>query len=270
MGAPLFPGGVAISDLQVYDWEAVDGCRGGSPHLHTASSEGYVVTGGSGAVHTLSSAGAEQHPLAPGDVVWFSPGTVHRLVNDGDLHLLVVMSNAGLPEAGDAVLTFPARILDDPEAYRAAAILPSGDGSADAGRVDAGRADAARARRDLAMQGYLELAAAIDRDGQDALRAFHERAARIVQPRVAGWQDRWERSVATETERTRDRLAGLAVGDARLLAEASVSRAEPTGADRAYGMCGRLRTWDWPFADGADGSRRMIRPSAARRTADCR
>ena len=119
--APLFPGGVAVSDLAVYDWEAADGRCGGSPHLHTASSEGYVVTGGSGAVHTISSAGSQVHPLLPGIVVWFSPGTVHRLVNGGDLRLVVVMQNSGLPEAGDAVLTFPARVLDDADAYRRAA-----------------------------------------------------------------------------------------------------------------------------------------------------
>ncbi len=114
---PLFPGGVAVSGLDVYDWEAVDGRCGGSPHLHTASSEGYVVVGGSGAVHTVSAEGVAEHPLAVGDVVWFSPGTVHRLVNDSELRLVVVMANAGLPEAGDAVLTFPAEVLDDAEAY---------------------------------------------------------------------------------------------------------------------------------------------------------
>ena len=104
---PLFPGGVAVSDLVAYDWESADGRCGGSPHLHTASSEGYVVIGGSGAVHTISRGGPEVHPLEAGSVVWFSPGTVHRLVNDGGLRLLVVMQNSGLPEAGDAVLSFP-------------------------------------------------------------------------------------------------------------------------------------------------------------------
>ena len=32
---------------------------------------------------------------------------LHRAVNDGDLQVVVVMRNSGLPEAGDAVLTFP-------------------------------------------------------------------------------------------------------------------------------------------------------------------
>lgn len=229
---PLFPGGVAVSGLAVYDWEAVDGLCGGSPHLHTASSEGYVVVAGSGVVHTISAEGPQEHRLVPGEVVWFSPGTVHRLVNDGGLRLLVVMQNSGLPEAGDAVLTFPAPVLDDPEAYAAAATIPAGD-------------DAARARRDLAMEGYLELLAAVEADGPAALAALHARAAHLVQPRIAQWRERWETTVGAETERTRRQLDALAAGDPGMLAEASVRRGDPTPGEPGYGMCGRLTTWEW-------------------------
>ena len=49
--------------------------------------------------------------------MWFEPGTIHRLVNGGGLELVVLMQNSGLPEAGDAVFTFPPAILDDPDAY---------------------------------------------------------------------------------------------------------------------------------------------------------
>ena len=233
----LFPGGVAVTDLVVYDWEAADGCRGGSPHLHTASSEGYVVIGGSGTVQTLSAGGFAEHRLSVGDVLWFSPGTVHRLINDGDLRLLVVMSNAGLPESGDAVFTFPAHILDDPAAYARAAVLPDDD--------DAHRAEAARARRDLALVGFAELRDA----GPHALADFHAHAVRIVAPRVAQWQRLWESTVLAETERTRAALTALASGDMSILAGASVSRATPTSPERSYGMCGRLRTWNWPTGD---------------------
>src|SRR5690606_17589794 len=121
-----FPGGTAVSRVRVYDWPTADGAWGGSPHLHTTSTEGYVVLAGSGTLETLSGDGYGEHPLTPGTVLWFTPGTVHRLVNTGrDLELLVVMSNAGLPEAGDAVLTFPAEILADPTAYAKAAALPA-------------------------------------------------------------------------------------------------------------------------------------------------
>lgn len=241
MTAPLFPGAVAVSDLAVYDWEASDGNCSGSPHLHTASSEGYVVTAGSGAVHTISREGAGIHPLAEGSVVWFSPGTVHRLVNDGGLRLVVVMQNSGLPEAGDAVLTFPGRILDDPDAYARAATLPRpGEASADE------RAAAARVRRDLAIEGYLELQDAMRTRGLDAWHELHARAAGLVRLKVAEWQRRWNATVAAETERTRRQLAALASGDPGVLGAASVAHDQALPGERGFGMCGRLRTWEWP------------------------
>lgn len=233
-----FPGGVALSDLEVYDWEAGDGCRGGSPHLHTASSEGYVVIGGSGAVQTISADGFTEHRLAVGDVLWFTPGTVHRLINDGDLRLLVVMSNAGLPEAGDAVLTFPAAVLADADAYAQAARLPDGDG----------RAAAARVRRDLALQGFEALRAG----GADAMARFHRRAIALVRHRVPQWRVLWETTVLAETERTRERLEALAAGDPEALADAAVHRAAPTPGERGHGMCGRLRTWAWPSLEAEE------------------
>jgi mannose-6-phosphate isomerase-like protein (cupin superfamily) len=240
---PLFPGGVAVSGLQVYDWEAEDGCRGGSPHLHTASTEGYVVTAGAGEVHTVSAAGRGIRPLHPGEVVWFSPGTVHRLVNHGDLELVVVMQNAGLPEAGDAVLTFPADVLDDPAAYAAAAALPV-DGSEDE------RAVAARVRRDLATRGYLELLAELEARGPAALADLHARAARLVQPKVEHWRRLWESTVEAETARTRAQLDQLASGMPGLMADAAVERGERRDGPRAFGMCGRLQTWTWPEPAG--------------------
>jgi mannose-6-phosphate isomerase-like protein (cupin superfamily) len=236
---PLFPGGVAVSGLQVYDWEAEDGPHGGSPHLHTASSEGYVVVAGSGEVHTVSAAGRGIRPLHAGEVVWFSPGTVHRLVNHGDLELVVVMQNAGLPEAGDAVLTFPAAVLDDVEAYATAAALPAGGSEEE-------RTAAARARRDLATRGYLELLADLDARGPVALADLHARAARLVQPRVGHWQRLWQSTVEAETARTRAQLEQLAGGMPGLMADAAVERGEPREGPRAFGMCGRLQTWAWP------------------------
>ncbi|NEE21524.1 cupin domain-containing protein, partial [Streptomyces sp. SID7499] len=87
-------------------------------------SEGYVVVGGSGSVQTLTASGFQETPLTPGALVWFTPGTVHRLVNEDGLRVIVLMQNSGLPEAGDAVLTLPPRCLADPDVYRAAATLP--------------------------------------------------------------------------------------------------------------------------------------------------
>lgn len=238
-----FPGGTAVTDLAVYDAVAADGRCGGTPHLHTASSEGYVVVSGRGAVHTLTASGVTQQPLVPGEVVWFTPGTVHRLINDDDLRLVVVMSNAGLPEAGDAVFTFPDAVLADAQAYAAAAALPD----ADVVGAEA-MARAVGVRRDLAVEGFTRLRAALEEEGGAALSRLHARAAAIVQPRVAQWQRRWQATVAAETERVRTQLDALADGHPGAMAQAQLHRAAPRGADRGWGMCGRLRTWEWPDA----------------------
>ncbi|MGW2158836.1 cupin domain-containing protein [Nonomuraea sp. NPDC001699] len=233
---PLFPGGTSISDLAVYDWECADGVHGGTPHLHTVSTEAYVVTAGRGEVHTLSAAGFARDRLEAGTVLWFSPGTIHRLVNEDGLRLLVIMQNAGLPEAGDAVLTFPADVLRDRDAYLAAATLP-------VGVTEDERAAAARVRRDLAVAGFRRLVADAEERGGQALADFHRLAAAIVRPRVASWKELWDGTVAAETERTGSQLDALAGGDAAHLGQAAVVRTAPGPGPRAFGMCGRLRTW---------------------------
>lgn len=232
---PRFPGGTSVSQLCVYDWETPDGLHGGSPHLHTVSTEAYVVTGGTGEVHTLSAEGFARDRLEAGSLLWFTPGTVHRLVNHGDLRLNVVMSNAGLPEAGDAVLTFPDEILADPQAYREAVALPEGD--------EQERARAAQARRDLVIEGCREHIAAVERDGPQALGRLHARAVELVRPRVERWREIWEATVEAETARTREHLEALQAGDGSHLGRAAVVRGEPRPGPRLFGMCGRLQTF---------------------------
>ncbi|MFF5188531.1 cupin domain-containing protein [Streptomyces sp. NPDC000345] len=221
------PGGVAVSHLCVYDWPAADGSHGGTPHMHLACSEGYVVTDGRGAVQTLTVSGYEVTPLAPGTVAWFTPGTVHRLVNEGDLRITVLMQNSGLPEAGDAVLTLPPRYLADPETYAAATAVPADAPEEEQARV-------ARARRDLALEGYRAL-----REAPEGLAAFHRAAAALVRPRLAEWRERWLRGARAAAEATGEQLDRLAEGDASHLAEAVV-RAEQPSSYGKFGMCGRL------------------------------
>ncbi|BDZ41375.1 hypothetical protein GCM10025865_06740 [Paraoerskovia sediminicola] len=183
MSDPLLPGGSSASLLSVYDWPAPDAPGGsGSPHLHTVASEAYVVVAGEGAVQTLSAEGFAERDLVPGRVVWFTAGVVHRLLNRGGLEIVVLMSDSGLPEAGDAVLTFPPDVLADPEAYRAAVTLPA-PGSV----PDDVRERAARRRRDLALEGYRALLSSVEDDGPGALGPLHEAAARLVAPQTASW-----------------------------------------------------------------------------------
>ncbi|WP_055697276.1 cupin domain-containing protein [Streptomyces silaceus] len=230
------PGGIGVSRLTVYDWPAADGLRGGTPHLHLTCSEGYAVTGGRGAVQTLTTAGFRQTPLTPGALVWFTPGTIHRLVNEGDLTINVLMQNCGLPEAGDAVLTLPPRLLADPDVYRAAVALP-----ADA--TDAELADAARRRRDLALEGFTALREAAEAGDPEPLAAFHRAAVALVRPLAARWRERWRASAAAAAEATAAQLDRVERADAGYLAGATV-RAEQPAARGRFGMCGRLDVYD--------------------------
>ncbi|MFD0478803.1 cupin domain-containing protein [Nonomuraea thailandensis] len=79
-----FPGGTSISRLTVYTGACADGLEGGTPHLHTASTEAYVVIGGRGTLQTLDVNGLKETELGPGSTVWFTPGTIHRAVNRAD------------------------------------------------------------------------------------------------------------------------------------------------------------------------------------------
>ncbi|WP_432484725.1 cupin domain-containing protein [Kineococcus esterisolvens] len=232
---PEFPGAVGLSELNVYPWETADDLHGGSPHLHTTCSECYVVVSGRGELHTLTASGYAEHPLGAGDVVWFTPGTIHRAVDVEDLKVVVVMQNSGLPEAGDAVMTFPPEHLRDAETYRRAASILGPDGSPSPER--------ARARRDLAVQGFTEILRRT-RDGDtSALTEFHTAAAAIVRPRTGEFRARWERGAAAVARRTGEQIDALERGDASHLATGTatrLARPEPT----TLGMCGFLAPYD--------------------------
>lgn len=230
MRDPL-PGAVGVSKLCVYDTATPDGLHGGTPHLHLCCTEAYVVTAGAGKVQTLSGQdGFAEHDLNPGTVLWFTPGTIHRLVNHGGLEIIVLMSNSGLPEAGDAVLTFPMAVVSDPDAYAEAAALPNG-GAPGTDLTTAYR------RRDLAVQGFHEL-----RESGN-LAEFHAAAVKLKQPLLDDWRERWESGAKAAAEATGRQIAALVTGDAAHLRESRVStKPGPDEIDR-LGMCGLLNTY---------------------------
>lgn len=230
--APPFPAGALASDLEVYSAVAPDGLAGGTPHLHTVASEAYLVVAGRGELHAVDGSGLSVTPLAAGDTVWFSPGVVHRAVNHGGLRLRVVMSHAGLPEAGDAVMTFPDAVLADPALYASAAVLPGPDASPHERLV------AAHRRRDLAVEGYADLAPGGVLD-PEALARLHRRAAALVRPRIGRWQSTWRSAHDAAEAATEAQLAALAAGKPGSLASGRIVR--PSTAP-AYGMCGLLTT----------------------------
>jgi hypothetical protein len=211
MTAPL-PGAVGVSHLAVYD-------ESGSPHMHFTCTEAYIVQSGGGAVQTFGPDGFEEVPLRPMDVVWFTPGIIHRLINDGDLQMLVLMQNSGLPEAGDAVFTFPAEVLADPDEYSRCAALPP-----------------ETKRRALAIEGFAELRES------GALDDFYAAALRIVRPRLDDWEAKWREGALAAAERTGAQLSALKTGDSGVLREARVHRGFADDDPRKLGMCGRLAT----------------------------
>ncbi|MFC4586835.1 cupin domain-containing protein [Sphaerisporangium corydalis] len=218
-----FPGGTGVSGLRVYDWPSADGACGGSPHMHLLCSEAYVVVEGTGTVQTLTWDGYTVTPLEPGAVVWFTPGTIHRLTNDdGRLRIVVVMQNSGLPEAGDAVFTFPPAVLADPALYAEVAAI--------------GDAEGARRRRDVAIEGFTELR----EGGRDALARFHDRAAGIVSDKLEDFEKRWREGALGAAEVTGVHLHALREGNTTHLRDARVLSAAP---EARLGMCGRLDTY---------------------------
>lgn len=231
-----FPGATAVSHLDVYDWPGPDGLRGGSAHVHLTCTEGYVVTGGRGRVQTLGARGYAEEELTKGRVVWFSPGVIHRLVNDDELEIVVVMQNGGLPEAGDCVLTFPPATLADEELYRSAASL------ADPDAVYADSEQGAQRRKNLAVQGFLSLRERFAAEGPGALDPFYSAAARLVSPRLPGWRKLWESGALAAALRTGEQIDALSRGDHSYL-QAGELRSADKPADRSYGMCGRLETY---------------------------
>ncbi|MFC0107389.1 cupin domain-containing protein [Kibdelosporangium aridum] len=214
MGLVIFPGATAVSGLSVYPWQAEDGRRGGSPHVHLTCTEAYITVSGSGSLQTLSAQGLQEYPLIPGSVVWFGPGTIHRAVNGTSLRVIVVMQNSGLPEAGDAVLTYPSHILADPAEYH--------------------RTRKPRERRDLAVRGFLELV----RD-PGALPKFYQQAAELVADRLDDWEKRWEGGPLEAVRQTQRHLNSLRSGNVDYLMESEVEVAQAP-AQRTYGMCGML------------------------------
>lgn len=230
--AAAFPGGTSVTDLEVYGDAAPDGLAGGAPHMHLVSTEAYLVTAGAGTLQTLDATGFHETPLVPGSVVWFSPGVIHRAVNNGGLRAKVIMQNAGLPELGDAIMTFPDDVLADAERYRASAALPPAD------RAPEERRAAASARRDLAVDGFTRLREAIESGDTAALDRFYARAAALVRPRVEDWRQLWTATLEPVTRATAGQLAALAAGAVPHLAEGRVWTAAVTPA---LGMCGILQ-----------------------------
>lgn len=244
---PPLPGAIGVTHLRVYDTPAPDGLAGGGPHLHHVCTEAYAVLRGTGRVQALGPFGYREIPLEPGRLVWFTPGVLHRLVNqDGELEVLVLMQNVGLPEAGDFVLSFPLDVVEDPAAYARAASL------ADGVRAYATGEEAARRRRDLAVEGFLQLQARVADQGPPALEPFYRAATRLARPKADAWRAVWEAGPRAAEARTGAYLDALARGDAALLREGTIRDLPAPAPPRKLGVCGSLGLY---LPEGVRGER---------------
>lgn len=232
-----FPGGTSLTWVDIYDSTSLDGLCGGTPHMHLASTECYLVVAGSGSIQTIDRQGYRVTPLTPGAVVWFTPGTIHRAVNEQDLRVLVLMQNAGLPENGDAVMTFPPDHLRNLEVYRQVAALRAHGPAAE-------RENEVAARRDLAVEGYLRIREAVEAGDFGPLEEFYASATSLVQPAAAGWQAIVNETVVEQATTTLSWIDGILRGAPSHLGRSAIFRPRDEAVEYRFGMCGRLQTHD--------------------------
>jgi len=235
------PGGILMSRLKVYDTIAPDGQRGGTPHVHLLCTEMYLALSGSGAVELIDQGGVSRVALAAGDALVFSPGTVHRLINPGgDLDVLVLMQNSGLPERGDNVVSFGDAWLADDAAY------------AEAMRVTT--LDEAYRRRDRGVDGFYGLVRAFDESleaGRAALERFYTLAEARTRSKRGQWAAMVEAGPGQALEQTRAALQQLERQNTTYLSEAEHRLLRPGQA--ALGFCGHLNRYFDPATLALEG-----------------
>ncbi|MFW6060818.1 MAG: cupin domain-containing protein [Phycisphaeraceae bacterium] len=228
----MLPGGTLLSRICVYAGEAPDGQRGGTPHMHLACSEMYYVLRGEGAVEFLNYEGFQCHAVRQDTALTFTPGTIHRLINpNGDLEVLVLMQNKGLPERDDVAVTFPEATMRSAEAHDAAL------------RV-AEEADAAR-RCELSVRGFLELKDAFKADPEQGRRRLERFYALAIERRRALF-NQWRAVI-------RDGPQSLAQADLERLDQLEQGSTAPlhagrvmpvtTGGREVLGFCGRINPY---------------------------
>lgn len=236
------PGATLVTRLKVYDTVTPDGQRGGTPHFHFLCTEMYFVLAGGGSVELLDHSGFSTVELRPHSALIFSPGTLHRLINpDGDLEILVIMQNSGLPERGDNVVCFTDEFMGDDAAYSAA--------------MKVNTVAEAYQRRDRGVQGFMQLKAAFERgtaEGQATLAAFYQQANARTRHLREQWQQVITSGAAAEVARSFDSLKALDAGDTGFLFEAAQHLIH-AGDYSKPGFCGHLNRYFDPATLAPEG-----------------
>lgn len=223
------PGGTLLTRLKVYDSAGPDGLRGGTPHVHLVCTELYYVLSGTGSVELLDRNGFSTAELSPHAALLFNSGTIHRLINPkGDLDILIMMQNSGLPERGDNVVTFQNEMLADPSRYAAAMKAET-------------LSDALR-RRDRGVEGFLELKAAFAESktaGQRALDEFYKLAALRTKPVHQEWYKRVTNGAFEDAQESLHKIIELSGGKTEYL-RAARHEFIPAADCAQVGFCGQL------------------------------
>lgn len=237
---PPISGAIGITRLKVYTSKGPDGLPGGCPHMHFACTETYAVVAGKGAVQTLGYGGFQEVSLELGQLVWFTPGIIHRLINgDGELEILVIMQNAGLPEAGDHVLSFPPEVLANNEEYFRRASLATAEG-----HVYAAGEEAAFSRRDLAVEGFNDLRERVELQGPSAMDGFYRRGLELIQSKLAHWRQVWKQSAWTTVKETESYFKAIELGERQHLHRGRVYSLQANCETPRFGFCGWLSPYD--------------------------
>lgn len=208
VSTPLrMPGATLATRLKVYDSPAPDGQIGGAPHMHLLCSEMYFVIGGSGAVEVIDADGFSRVELPLHSSFIFGPGILHRLLNPNrDLELLILIQNGGLVGRGDHIVTFPADVMSNDDAYAQA--------------MNGTTLEQAQQRRDQGVQGFLEIKTAFEQGllaGRVALEAFYKAAAERTASRRAEWREVITGEALSEAQETLHHADRLAQGNVNYL-----------------------------------------------------
>jgi hypothetical protein len=204
----------------------------------------YVVLSGSGAVEMIDANGFSCATLGQHDALLFSPGTIHRLINpNGDLEILVMMQNSGLPERGDNVVCFSDEWLSSDELYTEAMGVKTIE-------------DAYR-RRDRGVEGFLRLKAAFENsltEGQTALQNFFQHAEARTSQFRAEWGQIIQDGALYEAQTSLNRLQSLHNGDITYLLHGQHQHI-PTCEPQKLGFCGHLYRYFDPATLTPEGVR---------------
>jgi predicted dehydrogenase len=95
----------------------------------------------------------------------------------------------------------------------------------------------------LAIEGYLDLRAAVTEKGPQALADFYAAALALTGGHAADWRGRWGSGALAAAELTGAHIDEIGAGVPGHLAAAGLWRIGRPAGERSYGMCGRLTTY---------------------------